>query len=85
MKRAGGFVAAAALMAAWWVASLAIGSPFLPSPAVVAVRLVALAAGPIWRHLLASLGRVLASVAVAVAAPSRSASRPGGRGPSTGS
>jgi NitT/TauT family transport system permease protein len=61
-------VAGAALVTAWWLASLALGSPFLPSPDVVALRLAALAAGPIWGHLLASLGRVLASVAVAGAA-----------------
>jgi NitT/TauT family transport system permease protein len=68
VKRAGGVVAAAALVAVWWLASLAIGSPFLPSPDVVAVRFVALAGGPIWAHLLASLGRVLASVAAAAVA-----------------
>jgi NitT/TauT family transport system permease protein len=68
VRRAGGLVAGAVLVAVWWLASLAVGSPFLPSPDVVALRLVALAAGPLWRHLLASLGRVLASVAIAGAA-----------------
>ncbi len=65
MKRLGGLVAAAALVGAWWLASLAVDSPFLPTPDIVIVRIVALAAGPIWGHLLASLGRVLASVAAA--------------------
>ena len=65
MKRLGGLVAAAALVAAWWLASLAIDTPFLPSPDVVAIRLVELVPGPLWHHLLASLGRVLASVAAA--------------------
>ena len=65
--RFGGVAAAAALAAAWWLASLAIATPFLPSPPVVLARLAELAAGPLWHHVLASLARVLASVAAAFA------------------
>lgn len=66
--RFGGLVAAAFLAAAWWAASLAVASPFLPPPPVVLARLGALARGPLGGHLLASLGRVLASVTAAAAA-----------------
>lgn len=67
--RLGGPAAAIGILAVWWGVSLLVGSPFLPSPAVVLVRLAALAAGPaIWAHLAASLGRVVAAVLSAFAA-----------------
>jgi NitT/TauT family transport system permease protein len=63
--RWGGAAAALALVAAWWGASLALDAPFVPSPTAVAARLAALGGGPLWRHLGASLARVLAAVAAA--------------------
>ena len=67
--RFGGPAAALGLLACWWGVSALAAAPFLPSPPAVFARLAALAAeGSIWRHLLASLARVLAAVGSAFAA-----------------
>lgn len=66
--RFAGIAAAAGLLAAWWAAARAVSSPFLPPPHLVFMRLVELSRGPLGLHLLASLARVLVSVAVAAAA-----------------
>ena len=67
--RFSGLAAALGLLAAWWGVSLLAATPFLPSPGAVFARLAALAAGEVlWRHLAASLARVLAAVGTAFAA-----------------
>jgi len=67
--RFGGLAAALGLLACWWGVSALAATPFLPSPVNVLVRLAALAAeGGLWRHLLASLARVLAAVGSAFVA-----------------
>jgi NitT/TauT family transport system permease protein len=64
----GSLAAALGLIAAWWALSLLLAAPFLPSPATVLARLAALAVGDLWRHVFASLVRVLAAVGAAFAA-----------------
>jgi NitT/TauT family transport system permease protein len=66
--RFGGFAAALGLLAVWWGLSLAVVTPFLPSPVAVLVRIAELASGELWRHAAASLARVLAAVGSAFAA-----------------
>jgi len=62
----GGLVAALGLAAVWWCAASLVRSPFVPPPQDVLVRLAALATGgTLWRHLGASLARVIAAVACA--------------------
>jgi NitT/TauT family transport system permease protein len=68
LGRLSGIAALLALVAVWWAVSAAAGTPFIPSPAEVAVRLVGLASGELWRHVAASLARVAAAVTLAFAA-----------------
>ena len=69
LGRFGGLVAALCLVAAWWCVASLVRSPFVPPPQDVLVRLAALAkGGTLWRHLGASIARVLVAVAGAFAA-----------------
>ncbi len=65
MRRAAGIIAAAAaLLAVWALAAMAVGKPFLPSPGSAVIALGALIAdGTLGRHATASLARVLWALA----------------------
>lgn len=68
MRRLAGFVQGAAIvLAAWHLAAAAVGHPALPTPAAALARFVELLAADLWLHALASLGRVVASLAVSFA------------------
>jgi NitT/TauT family transport system permease protein len=61
--------ASVGLLAAWWGIAAFAATPFLPSPGAVLARLAALASGTdLWRHVAASLARVLTAVVSAFAA-----------------
>jgi len=57
----------AGLFAAWWVVSLLVPGGFIPDPWRVTVRMIELVPISLWKHVLASLGRMAAGLAGAVA------------------
>ena len=68
MKRRDLFLAVVALLALWQVAAMALDEPILPTPVAVFRALVEeTVSGDLPEHLLASLWRVLASTALAIA------------------
>lgn len=54
-----------AIVALWWLLSVAVGGRIVPSPPVVAVQLCALVGHGLVRHALATLGRALAALLTA--------------------
>ncbi len=54
------------LFGVWWALSLCIPGGFVPDPLSVTVRFALLAPKVLWLHTLASLGRVMAAMAVAL-------------------
>jgi len=68
MKRRDLLYAVLALLAVWWLAAWLIQQPILPSPLTVGLAFVdGLIHGDLLGHFLASLWRVLASTALAIA------------------
>ncbi len=68
-RRALGYVAAgAALLAMWWLLSLAVASPALPGPGIVLADFVRLFPSELWPNTLVSALRVLAALAVSLVA-----------------
>jgi NitT/TauT family transport system permease protein len=51
---------------AWLILSLSVPGGFIPDPGSVAIRFVQLFPGPLWKHVLASLGRMAIGLAGAV-------------------
>lgn len=67
MRRLSLLVAALALLAAWQVLAWAVDRPLLPGPAVVLPTFAMELPGSLGEHLVVSLWRVLASIALALA------------------
>ena len=61
-----GLLGVAALLILWESLSLAIPGGFIPGPAAVGARFLVLLPHTLWRHLLASLGRIMAALAAAL-------------------
>jgi NitT/TauT family transport system permease protein len=58
-----GLVGVAGLIILWWLASLLVGGPIVPSPAAVALRFCQILPTVLWKHALASLARVAVALA----------------------
>jgi NitT/TauT family transport system permease protein len=68
MKWVLGACGLAGLCAAWWIASICVPGGFIPDPGLVAIRFIELIPGSLWKHVLASLGRIAIGLAGALAA-----------------
>ena len=67
MRRRDLLAATAALLLLWEAAALLVNQPVLPSPVMVAVNFwTEMTRGELWNHFLASLLRVVASMAMAI-------------------
>lgn len=61
-----GIIVITAFLPVWWAASLIAGGRIIPDPPTVLSRFFLLLPGAMWRHVLASLARIAAGLALAL-------------------